>query len=68
MKSNKRVPTSKRKISALPFESEMNRDELGKNKIPKDLSNFLPISEFKAKECGGGGNCLFLAVHFLLGS
>lgn len=49
MKSNKRVPASKRKISALPFESEMNRDELRKIKFPKIFLTFSLFQNLKLR-------------------
>ena len=59
---------NKRKISDLPFESEMQNQENKMTKISEDSVTFLSASKYQAKECGGEGNCLFLSISFLLGN
>ena len=58
----------KRKTSDLPFEAEMMKPNLKESKIEEETLNFLPSLQYKAQECGGEGNCLFLSIYYLLGS
>lgn len=59
--------SNKRKRNDLPFEHEMEQSQNKMTKVSEDSITFLSNSKYQAKECGGGGNCLFLLISFLLG-